>query len=75
MFRKGDRIVCINNIGREGLLTNGKIYTVQENEDQTGLSTIWFQNDKGEMMIYYSRCFISLKEYRKQKINKIYDLQ
>jgi len=73
MFRKGDKVVCIWDSRREneiGIFSH-KIYEV----------TSVIYNSKGNNVFKVNNIdwwvsssnFISLKEYRKNKINKIYE--
>lgn len=75
----GDKVICIDNIKVERQITVGNVYTVII----TGLSTfatsdgnVWknnitLVNDNGYITQFYAHRFISLKELRKRKLNKI----
>ena len=63
MFNNGDKVICINPLPTP-LLMIGKSYTVV----WTNAEWILLENVFG---IFDPEKFISLKEYRKQKINKI----
>ena len=68
MFKVGDRIVCINN-ERCTNLSVGKIYTIRldsGSDDMVCVDNNFLSNSN-----YYNHRFISLKEYRKRKLNKI----
>jgi len=64
-FKKGDKVVCINNVGLHNLKEN-KIYTV---------SQIIYSYDaikvNGIMSLYTITRFISLIEYKRRKLEKI----
>ena len=62
MFRIGDKVVCVNNFQSDHCIIAGKIYTI------IGLDTMFLNIGIGS---YYRHRFISLQEYRKQKLNKI----
>ena len=62
MFTIGDKMVCIDNEGDVGL-TMGKIYI-------SGYDT-YIVNDFGVGIFYLPARFISLKEYRKRKIESL----
>jgi len=66
MFKVGDKVVCIDNLRNEQTLSVGKIYTIDGSSEKYGsvFVRIGFQT-------YYQHRFIHLKEYRKQKLNKI----
>ena len=79
-MQKGDKIVCCNispyKIGESGIsthikprLTIGKSYIIETADSQA----YCVRNDKGNLNWYKKDRFVSLKEYRKQKINKIYE--
>lgn len=71
MFKEGDQIVAIED---DHYLTKGKIYIVKQvsidNIDNTN-SIIFIRANEGISQWYGGEDFISLLEYRKQKINKI----
>jgi len=66
MFRVGDKVVCIDNKDESMLLINGHIYTIT--------SILPFTDELIFLEIYnknrgfFRKRFVSLKEYRKQKI-------
>ena len=66
MFKVGDKVVCVNNEGDVGL-TMGKIYIITSTHETIVV------NDLNEDVGYFEYRFISLQEYRKQKIEKIYE--
>lgn len=79
MFNVGDIMVCIDDFKNKNLsigLTYGKKYTnikylgVKDNDwDKKYVHII---NDHNESQNYDIQRFISLSEYRKMKINKLY---
>ena len=72
MFRIGDKVVCINidDLIYSGVkLTLYKIYNVV-NTNET-VNTVSIKDDNDNIKGLYQSRFISLKEYRKQKINEI----
>jgi len=64
MFKVGEKVICIS-LGNHFVteICIGKTYTVIEDN----LSLKFKECDKN----YNSRCFISLKEYRKLKLKKL----
>jgi len=68
-FKQGDKIVCIDNqrlyVGAK--ITVNKVYIVLKYE----IKTVYILDDFGEEYGFFDNRFILLKEYRKQKINKI----
>ena len=74
MFTVGDRIVLIKKEDYDIVyLTIGNIYTIIEEKDFQYQDSVYIKNDMGNIMLWWGSRFISLKEYRKQKLNKIYD--
>ena len=76
-MKKGDLVVCIDNVGdfeHCRYLIIGKIYSVISVNDvdigykDRGIGVI---NDSNELVVYFSKRFISLKKYRKQKLLKL----
>jgi len=73
MFKIGDKVVCVNNNGiiyslmEDDRLVLYKVYTVSE----SGYPFISF--DEFEEDAFKWNKFISLSQFRKQKINKILD--
>jgi len=67
MFKVGDRVVCINNtkIDYKFNLYYNKIYIITSIDD---VVRIKIDNINYE---YFNLRFISLKEYRKQKLNNL----
>jgi hypothetical protein len=61
----------IVKIKSENDLTDGKIYEILHNRD--GMYCI--KNDIGKVFYYSCIKFISIKEYRKQKLNKLNEIQ
>ena len=64
MFKVGDQIVCLNNIDCENNLKLNKIYIVST-------SQLHYIAVEGIYNVLNSNRFISLVEYRKQKLEKI----
>jgi len=69
------KMVCVKPINSK--LTLGKIYDVEDSaiRDKINTNKDYFlvTDDSGFRLGYYAHRFVSLKEYRKQKINKIYE--
>ena len=69
MFKPGDRVICID-ISDSDNLTYKKVYTVLDvicdYKDYVDIL-----DDNGNQNTFYKKRFISLKDYRKQKLNKI----
>ena len=72
-FKKGDNVICLYNNTLYGKdifeLEIGKIYTVV----YCDYDTVRLSNDDHirELIGYSAQRFVSLKEYRKQKLEKI----
>ncbi len=65
-FKIGDKIVCINtSYGKN--VTIGKKYEVKF----SNYTYVNIFDDFGNYHEYKTNCFLSLKEYRKQKINNL----
>ena len=81
MFEIGDKVVCIDNSSLKKMgghwktyLTNGKAYKIlcKSNADLVSIySGFYIINDRGIDMIYNNKRFVSLIDYRKQKLKKI----
>ena len=85
MFKVGEIIVCIDNkevnyvvnddsIDDNGMkkgLTINKKYKVKFIKNIGNYSLIYFINDHNVIGSYYSHRFITLLEYRKQKLDKL----
>lgn len=69
-FKKGDRIVCINNDnnGASFYLTIGRIYIVSDGSTE---DSVWIEDDVRRFSNYISKRFISVSEYRQNIINDI----
>jgi len=71
------KVVCINNkeLGGNGpkeQLIVGQIYEIKEYEDDSSMCYIIGFGDKGNKDNgFLKKRFITLKEYRKQKLNKL----
>lgn len=66
-FSPGDKVECINNTDYEGKLTNGKVYTVEEIQDN---DIIWFIGDNNKEAGAFSHRF-KLVEQETKSMNKI----
>jgi len=69
MFKSGDRVVCAYNDSCNGLLSKGKVYNVINVFNLN--SVLFVKCDVGVELHFSTSMFISLKEYRKQKLEKI----
>ena len=72
----GDRVVCIRADKGFDSLTIGKEYNIINIAEDSGMYSstgiyIDVRNDRGFIRSYYYSKFISIKEYRKQKLDKI----
>lgn len=69
----GEIVVCINDkrifSDTNYDLTIGKKYRITNIGDRDSISVI---NNNGREFGYFSKRFLSLKEHRKMKLNKIY---
>lgn len=75
------KVVCIKNVVKSGgghfsySLTIGKCYDYNSSflPDSIFLDydSYWIKNDMGDYYCYSKALFITVKEYRKQKLNKI----
>jgi len=69
-----NKVVCVNADKIDPVkgsinLTVGKVYILLTGEDEGGF---YLCDDTGEKRRYYSRRFISLREYRKEKLKRLY---
>lgn len=69
-WKKGDKVLCINNYGFNGRLTIGKEYEVIKSYKDYGADQIQVIGDCGIADAFSSR-FTTVKLERKQKLNKI----
>jgi hypothetical protein len=69
-MKKGDKLICISNRNCERLFTIGKIYLIDK---VYKTKPEYYINgcDNGYSNFGNKDCLISLKEYRKQKLEKI----
>ena len=77
MFKVGDKVVCIKNNEHDvdnRLLTSGRVYTVTYRDKLFGLYYIGVQYESSIHLQCDVDNFLSIKEYRKQKINKVMSL-
>lgn len=76
MFKVGDKVVCIkiNEHDIDSLLTIDRVYTIRYVDNLFGMYYIGVQYESS----IYPHCdvdnFLSIKEYRKQKINRVISL-
>jgi hypothetical protein len=72
-FRIGETVVCVNNFLENSILDIkiGKKYIVSDTriEDNEFFIKIKKEND----IYYFAYRFVSLNEYRKNKLNKIFE--
>lgn len=71
MFKKGDKVICINNHNFERQLTIGKTYRVRVCYHDNNSYYITIFCDEGPLMAMDSDRFLSIKQYRKLKLEKI----
>jgi hypothetical protein len=74
-FKVGDRIVCVNDVIVGDYLVLNKVYVVKDfffDEDFRG-EFINFVKVQGVNKFFSFERFISLKEYRRRKLKKIYE--
>ena len=83
MFKKGEKVVCINNGALYNINTTlinklklYEIYTVDKiNPNNFGTEpSIYLEGFDSYLDFFNCRRFVSLKEYRKEKIKKINDI-
>lgn len=77
MFKVGDKVVCIKNNEHDvdnRLLTIGRVYTVTYIDKLFGLYYIGIKHNGFNHLQCDIDNFLSIKEYRKQKINKVIPL-
>lgn len=73
-FKIGDKVVCIKNNEHDvdnRLLTIGRVYTVAYTDKLFGLYYIGVQYESSIHLQCDVHNFLSIKEYRKQKINNL----
>jgi len=78
-MKKGDKVVCIDDEGEK--LTFGKIYIVVERqanvyflesyENYVIPEVIFINNDDNIFGVYLQERFITLKDFRKQKLSNL----
>ena len=78
MFTPNDIIICVDrnvnyaaNDGRTDGLTIGKQYQIKFIKHKYTYELVYIINDHNVLGNYYGYRFITLTEYRKQKLNKI----
>ena len=62
-YNEGERVVCIDNFGVEDCLVLNQVYVVSYGKTA--------RSDEDYINGYYENRFISIKEYRKRKLEKI----
>lgn len=72
----GDKIICIRFDKGFDALTIGKVYRIIDFDDESAMYSstgiyLSIINDNGVENYYYYSKFISEKEYRKQKLERI----
>lgn len=68
MFKIGDKIICIHDSNVKFLKLNN-IYTILDID--IIYAVVYIKNENNFITDYHIERFISLKEYRKQKLQKI----
>ena len=76
MFKVGDKVVCIkiNEYDVDSLLTIYRVYTIRYVDNLFGIHYIGVQYESSIHLQCDADNFLSIKEYRKQKINKVMSL-
>lgn len=69
MFKVGDRLICIESEGTSLLIKN-KLYIVVRYCHSTSSDMVYVETGYN-IIGYFTERFVSLSEYRKQKLNKI----
>lgn len=69
MFKPGDKVICVNSFLSTGLTIN-KTYIVIDSF-LPKWTEIVVQNDDGKFLVYDTFLFISIREYRKLKLDKL----
>lgn len=61
------QLICSNNIGREDILTIGKVYEGKESR------STWFTvtDDKGKEKVFLIHRFSTIQNWRKTQLDKI----
>ena len=71
MFKSNDIVICIDKTLKQ--CTYGKKYKIFTIERMNVSDVIYIFNDNYKLREYFEYSFISLKEYRKQKLQKLND--
>ena len=71
MFKPGDKVVCVLEPESKNFLKYGKIYTIKYIEDDDNFSYSLLKFEEIPNKAFSGNRFISLKEYRKQKLQKL----
>lgn len=69
-WKKGDKVICINNIGFRGRLTVGEEYKIINYYREYGADQIQVMGDYDTVDAFSSR-FTTIKLDRKEKLNKL----
>jgi len=69
-WKKGDKIICVNNIGMIDNLTIGKTYIVNYTYIEGYSFNVNLMGDKYKGGVFCRR-FVTLKQQRKEKLQKI----
>ena len=69
MFVVNEKLVCIDNQHSESLIV-GKVYTVKSFYSSVG-DIVFVTLEESNHRQFYQKRFISLKEYRKRKIESL----
>jgi len=64
------KVVCINR-GEQSFITVGRKYEVVACISQRIFKEYWIINDMGSRFCYADRHFVTLKEYRRKKLERI----
>jgi len=71
------KVILMINVPDNRYLTTGKIYDVIDNvwlTDESGVIAYKIKDDSGRTSSYRSDMFIELSEWRRQKLNEIFDV-
>jgi len=73
-FKKGDKVICINAIGHKENLTKNKEYEIIKFYRQYSADHVIISGDNGTIEVFSTR-FSTLKLQRKEKLDKLLELQ
>lgn len=77
MFKVGDKVVCIKNNEHDvdnRVLTIGRVYTITYIDKLFGLHYIGVRHNGFNHLQYDIDNFVSLREYRKKRINNLINI-